>query len=265
VIIPNYTLVVGVDAYHLWQLSLVWPTWKRHKPSLLDHPMIVFHDSEQVRANQVREVVDHPNLRIVPWPLKGLDYGGSGTSKWDDPQRAKMLSGFVYVPALFANTPYWLKVDTDVVATGRDDWIDPNWFLSFPAIVSHSWSFTKPADQMIKLDQWVEKHKNQLPKEVVNHPPLNLRPKEGCDRLSHKRINSWCGFFDTQWTFDVARMTKKNGGRYELPVPSQDGFLWYMATRMGREVVRTTMKSRGWAHWHTMGNIEKSVKEVMRC
>ena len=120
----DYSLVVGVDAYHLRQLALVWPTWKKHKPSLLAQPMIIFFDRQQTKDASIRAVVDHPDLRIVPWPLKGLEWDrekGEEKNKFRDPHRAMMLSGFVYVPALFSDTPYWLKLDTDVVATGTDD------------------------------------------------------------------------------------------------------------------------------------------------
>lgn len=259
-----YTLVVGVDDYHLRQLELVWPTWKKHKTSLLKSSMIVFFDRRQVSEVAVRAVVDHPNLRTIPWPIRGLDYGGEGTNKWDNPQRAKMLSGFVYVPALFVETPYWLKLDTDVVATGVDDWIDPEWFDGNPAIVAHPWNFTKPADQMLMMDKWVVMNKDRLPKEITNSSPLDLVPIEGWDRLTHKRIISWCGFFDAQWTFEMAHLTTKNGGRYELPIASQDGFLWYLATRMGRKVVRANMKKgRGFEHWSTWFNVSRRAKEVM--
>jgi hypothetical protein len=220
--------------------------------------MIVFFDQQQVNEWEVREVVDHPDLKTVAWPIDGLIWNEEGNgSKWNDPQRAMMLAGFVYVPALFVDTPYWLKLDTDVVATGNDDWIDPEWFDENPAIVSHKWGFTKPPDQMLKMDEWADD-------KGLQSPPLNLKPKEGSDRLSHKRIISWCGFFDTQFTLDIAKMTEKPGRKFEIPVPSQDGLLWYMATRVGRKVVRTSMKgSRGWEHWSTWKNVKRRSKEVM--
>ena len=226
--------------------------------------MIAFYDYRQTSEAEVKAVVDHPNLRTVAWPLGGLDCKGKGTNKWDDPQRAMMLSGFVYVPGLFVNTSHWLKLDTDVVATGCDDWIDPKWFEGSPAIVSHRWTFTKPPDSMLKMDRWVDENILDMPISIARTKPLNLVPKKGSDRLGHKRIISWCGFFDTKWTCQMAELTYKGDRRFELPIPSQDGFLWYLATRMGRKVVRANMNGdRGWAHWSTMKNVKRASKEAM--
>ncbi|KKL21208.1 hypothetical protein LCGC14_2447740, partial [marine sediment metagenome] len=150
----DYTLVCGVDAKHIRQLAWVWPTWKFHKPSLLNHPMIVFYDTSQVKEEEIRRVVDHPNLTIVPWPPKGVTYERSMEGKFGDPQRYKMLAGFVYVPWRYVQTKYWLKLDVDTVATGQDDWIDEKWFENSPAIVAQPWGFTKPPDQMQMLDKW---------------------------------------------------------------------------------------------------------------
>ena len=52
----NYTLVCGVDLAHLKQLAWTWPTWVKHKPGILDNPMIVFYDKEQITKEDVREV-----------------------------------------------------------------------------------------------------------------------------------------------------------------------------------------------------------------
>ncbi len=258
--IPDYTTVVGVDAKHLRQLALVWPTWRRHKPSLLERPMIAFFDDQEVRDWQVRAVVDHPALRLYPWPGRATKYEGVPGDKWNDPQRHKMLAGFVYVPAAFVDTPYWLKLDVDTVATGQDNWIDPARFEGRPAIVSHPWGFTKPADQMARLDEWVAENEGELP-ELASHSPLELHPKPGWSRLRHRRIISWCAFFDTMFTRKCSAFASICGTD-QLPVPSQDGFLWYCAKRMGEGIVRTNMKL-GWQHWSTMSNIKKHSEEAM--
>jgi len=264
---PRYTLVVGVDEYHLRQLKMVWPTWVRHKPSLLKRPMIVFFDRGQTSDASVRAVVDHPDLRIIPWPINGLDWDrqkGEEGDKFHDPHRAMMISGFVFVPALFVQTQYWLKLDTDVVATGMNDWIDSSWFDDDPAIVSHRWTFTRPADQMLQMDRWMEENRERMPSDIADMQPLNLVPQPGWDRVGHRRIISWCGFFDADWTRRMALLARSSDGKYQLPIPSQDGYLWYMATRAGKKVVRANMKSRGWQHWHTWGNVEKHAKEAMK-
>jgi len=263
----DYTLVVGVDKKHLEQLSYTWPTWKRHKPSLLDVPMVVFRDRHQVQEIEIRKVVDHPNLSVVTWPLESFDhrydYRLPGKTKWDNEQRYKMLAGFVYVPPVSVMTRYWLKVDTDTVADGNDDWIDDSWFDDCPAIVAHPWPYTKPPNQMIKLDDWVDRNKLDLPM-LNNCPPLNLRPNPGSGCLRHHRIISWCGFFHTKFTAQAAAWAARTGHPGSLPVQSQDGYLYYCAKRLGFVVVRAGMKRRGWQHWSTMGNIRKFSEKVLR-
>lgn len=256
----DYTLVVGVDKKHLDQLSWTWPTWKRNKPSLLKSPMAAFYDRDQVSGNELRSVIDHPDLKTVAWPPQGVEYSG-GCDKWHNQQRYRMLAGFVHVPAKHVDTTYWLKLDTDVVATGNDDWIDPAWFDEDPSIVCQPWGFTKPANQMLILDAWAEKYAGSLG--FKDCPPLRLVPQEGSDRVCHKRIISWCGFFWTAFTGVAARWAENTCGEGQLPVPSQDGYLWYVAQRLGLSIKRVQMKNRGWEHWSTTHNVVLAAKRAM--
>lgn len=263
----DYTLVCGVDEKHLRQLAVVWPTWRKHKPSLLEHPMVVFFDRYQVANEQIVEVCDHPNLRTVMWPPDGVSYSG-GTHKWldPDPQRKKMLAGFVYVPPFYVHTDYWLKLDTDTIATGCNRWIDQKWFDNDPAIVAQKWGFTKPANQMDTLDNWAycANTSATIQMQLVENPPLGLIPKtDNASRLSHKRIISWCGFFRTDFTWLCSTMAEESCGRGQLPVPSQDGYMWYCAKRMGEEVNRINVKSLGWVHRSTTKGIEQEVAKAM--
>lgn len=260
--IPDYTTVIGVDQKHLEQLSLTIPTWRRHKISLWFHPMIVF--SEGIPEEVIRKTVDHPNLTVVGWPPEGVTYEGDGSSKWRNPQRHKMLAGFVHVPAAMVSTPYWLKIDTDVIAKGQDHWIDPEWFEEKPAIISHKWSFTRPGNQMMLLDLWVARNSTVL-KEWSDKPPLMLTPKPGSGRLSHKRIISQVAFFQTEFTMRCGIAAHQTCGPYQLPVPSQDGFLWYLAARAGLGIKRMNMKSRGWTVRSTMKGIREQVCQAMEC
>lgn len=292
------TLVVGVDAKHLEQLSLTYPTWIKHKPSLLQRPLLIFCDPYQVSISDVVKVVgNHPDYTLVEWPPKdGITYP-VGTGKFDNQQRHKMLAGFVHVPAMHVQTKYWLKIDTDTVAVGcdecdgtggavpvadnprndftcwhclgignTDNWIDPEWFADNPSIVSHPWGFTKPADQMLQLDAWVAAN-SSFPEMVTlaNDPPLEMTPKPGWSRLKHRRIISWCAFFSTQFTQHIAAAATATCGPFQIPVPSQDGFAWYCAKRNRRGIVTPNMKSCGFQHWSTMKNIHEKSKESMRC
>ena len=258
--IPDYTLICGVDKKHLQQLKLVWPTWKRHKPSLLNHPMLIFFDRFDLQSKKVFEAVDHPNLTCVPWPFQDNPYPCLSNDKFGTSQRYKMLAGFVHIPAIHVNTPYWLKLDVDTVATENDDWIQKEWFKDDPAIIAQPWGFTKPPDQMLKLDEWA----SECDYLMYNSKPLNLKPEEDKDKVCHKRIISWCGFFDTKFTIQCASIAKTTCGQGMLPVPSQDGFMWYLAKRLKYPIQRISMKSKGWEHWTTMYNIKKAVEKSLR-
>ena len=253
--IPEYTTVVGVDAKHLRQLSWSWPTWKKHKPSLLKHPMIVFYDVEQVNQKEIQEVVDHPNLQIIGWPFPDYQLNiKDGGDKWTNPQRVKMLSGFLHVAAEHVRTTYMLKLDVDTVATGNDNWVDDVFFVNNPAIVAQKWGFSKPPDQMMKLDKLFAGTPGE---------PLNLVPEPGKDKLKHERIISWCGFFRTDFTKECAEIANKFCGLGSLPQSSQDGFLWYMATRLGYPVNRINVKDKGFSHWSTSKNVMEKSKVAM--
>jgi hypothetical protein len=260
--IPDYTTVVGLDDRHARQLTWTWQTWRYFKPSLLDHPMLIFFDRDEVDERWIKDVVDHPDLTTVPWPLDGVEYAGDGWDKWTNPQRHKMLSGFVHVPGMTVETPYWLKIDTDTVATGQDDWIDPIWFENEPAIVSQRWGFTRPPNQMLDLDSWVERNQETLP-DWAELSPLELAPEPGASRVRHRRIISWVGFFNTEFTRRASIAAVRACGTGQIPVPSQDGYLWYAAQRLGYHVRREGFKSRGWRHQSSDGGVRRSVKEVM--
>lgn len=252
----DYSVVIGVDRKHLEQLQLTFPTWMKHKPSLAEQTWFVFYDTEQVTSQPIMELLSPVrNLHTVPWPPGGVQYEGNSGDKWSDPQRYKMLSGFVHVPGRSVETKYWLKVDTDVVATGMDDWIDPAWFKGEPGIVSHPWSFTKPPDQMMKLDAWAG--------DSYDSPSLSLVPTPGSDRLSHPRIISFCGFFQTEMTKAVSARCVTTCGRGKLPVSSQDGVMWYHCMRSNLPIIRPRMKQLGWQQWNTMDNIRQNAAVAM--
>ncbi len=173
-----------------------------------------------------------------------------------------MFAGFLYIPAKYVQTKYWLKIDTDAIAIGMDDWILPKWFKNDPVFVGHRWGFTKPANQMDLLDTWVARHPHILA-DLANKPQLNLHPEPGNERLSHSRASSWCAFFETKFTKQIAAMTEEACGVGKLPIASQDGFAWYCAKRMQRTIVTHSMKSMGWTYRSTLFNVENMVKEVL--
>ena len=263
----DFTILCGVDAKHLNQLRITYPTWIRHKPRFLDYKMLVFYDREEVKLHEIRQAISHPRLELHEWPPEeGVVFEGDSSEKWTHPQRYKMLAGFVHA-SKWITTPYYLKLDCDTIATGMEHWIDSKWFIydfDLPVIVSHPWGFTRPAGQLLLYDQWVKECERRLP-EFANTLPLNLKPiKPESERVRHRRIISWCAFFDTKFTQTCSSMAERTCGKYKLPFPSQDTFLWYCSVRMNRKVVRVSMKKRGWEVWQGMKRIEEAITRAMQ-
>jgi len=262
----EYTTVLGVDRKHLCQLKLAWPNWCEQKPSILKNRLVIFYDAGEpvdlaLRRDILKIVEEHPFFTLIPWG-HGTQYQGEVGSRWHDPQRHKMLAGFVHVPAAYVSTPYWLKLDLDTIADGMDDWVDPKWFENSPAIIAHPWGYTKPANQMLLLDEWSVRHHQVLSDDFVE-PRLNLVPKsESSGMVKHRRIISWCGFFDTNFTRRAASSADITEGYRQIPVPSQDGYLWYYATRCGLPVLRVNMKSRGWHHKSNLSGMKRAIEEI---
>lgn len=264
----NFTVVLGIDEKTIESLRLVWPTWKRFKPSLLERPFVIFYNG--VTELDIWNIIATPpvDVKFVPWPPRGVEYPRDGLTKWTNSQRAMMLAGFVHVPAAMVDTPYWLKLDLDVVATGMDDWVDPTWFDQVvdserpgpPAIIAPGWNYSKPAQQMLVLDEWAACAK---PWFFDGTPPLDLRPEPGSNIVRHQRICSWCAFFHTTFTIECSHAATQSCGRAQIPVDSQDGYAFYCAHRGGFSIRRVPMKQYGWRVRHSVNAVRDTVQEIM--
>lgn len=229
----DITLVLGVDGAHREQLRWTWPTWQRFKPELCEMPCVVFYDQGQLRPADLDFLRSHPNLRTVPWDLPNA---------WH--QREKMLTGFIHVPAREVATPWYLKLDTDVVATGAGEWIMPEWFMpdeagELPVFISSKWGYSKPRFVMDLLDHWGDR----IPA-LRDKPRLDIPYSSTDDKVRHSRVASWLFFGSTDWTREVAAFTTADG---RLPYPSQDSFMFYCAARLRRRYVRVRMGAYQWS------------------
>jgi hypothetical protein len=258
----KFTLVLGVDRWHIEHFKLVRSNWFKHKPSLKRFDLVFFSDDSNILNSVYGDVRIHHlgDIKCILWN-PNVEYVSDGT-RWTDPQRQKMLAGFVHVAAGCVETDYWLKLDLDVIATGQDDWVNPTWFESRPAIVSHRWGYTKPANQMLDLDEWADINKHKWDGLFENTKPLNLRPKHPTSAgVGHKRIISWCGFFRSDFTRLCSKMAIDSVGEGRLPVPSQDGYMWYVARRLGYPIVRANMKALGWKHFSKLRQLKEELGE----
>lgn len=228
----DFTTVVGVDAKHLAELKLVWPTWKRHRPEIFRQPMLLICDADRAEAewNQLLAFVDHPKKEIVLWSMPGVS------------QREKMLTGLVVCPARHVRTPWYLKLDTDAAAIKPGNWCDPAWFAPdaggrLPVFVSSPWGYTRPVEWLQQLDDWGDHNLF-----MKDHPRLNLPIDAKHNRIKHPRITSWYYFGNTEWTRQVVEAMGER-----MIVPSQDTFLWYCAARR-REHFRRIKVRDIWKH-----------------
>ena len=238
----SFTTIVGVDEHHVKELELVWTTWKRFKPEIMQNPLLIVCDASLSVSewNCKLKFLDHPDMRRVQWAMPGC------------PQREKMLNGITFAVASYVQTPWYLKLDTDTVATEEKKWIDPEWFRAneygeYPVFVSHPWGYTKPPEAIDTLDQWAK----QIP-QLSEYEDLGIHPEPGRDKVIHSRITSWCYFGNTEWTQDILQCCTER-----LPVPSHDTFFWYCAERQKRFYRKVRMTKCGWKHLGRYSSLQK--------
>ncbi len=256
------TVVVGIDAKTIEQLAVSCETWRRHRPEMWTMPWIVFWDWTQLTRYDIESIrarLAVPNLRLVEWP----QVGWSPKSAYES-QREFMLSGFVHVPAQYCETAYWMKIDTDAVAhNGKTPLFDREWLDIQPcgrrlAWIASPWSYSKPAEQPGQLDAWGD----GIP-ELHNGPRLNLTPEPGAKRIGHPRMASWLSFYSREFTIFAADLARRSCGAGRLPVPSQDGYHFYVANRSGWPFKLSKMKRRGWSNVPRLTNLISISEMVM--
>lgn len=266
----DFTPVIGVDAKTLPQLHLTAPTWARYRPEMFRQPWLVFYDAAQVTLTEVRDTLvaagKTRDVRAFQWPtIERVAYAN---------QREKMLSGFCHV-CRFVETPWWLKVDTDAVALRESDWAPDEWFRQqvdttlppaamnyqdgYNVIIASPWGYTKPADQMDQLDQW-----GDLVPGLREYPRLDIPFTPGGRRARHARIASWVSFYRTDWSRFASDLALHYAGRDRLPVPSQDGYHFFVAKRRGDRILRAQMKRRGWTNCPRLEQLKTTVAKALR-
>jgi len=235
----DYTTVLAVDKETSRDLRGVWPTWRMLKPQLLQHPMLVICDAQAGDTiyweHRLRFLREHPRLRLVQWDWPNQD--DSDLANMD--QRERMLTAFVKVPPAMVETPYWLKIDCDVVAHAPGDFIKLQWFApgQYPSLIGPGWHYTKPATLPGILDRWAA----TIP-QLAPFPALNLpEPEPDEEIIATKRVCSWFMFISTAFSKLAADLCP---GR--LPVPSQDTLHWYIAQRRGDNIIRHQFRNDGW-------------------
>ena len=225
----DFTTFVAIDDGHVDEFSVAWPTWEKHRPEILERPLVLICDGSRPTKHWVDRLkfCKHPHRRICTW-----------NPSYVCTQREKMLNSLVFAPAVLCQTKYCLKIDTDTMAMFPGDWLCDSWFKSNPAIVSQRWTYTKPPEMMTALDTWAT-----TVDELKDTPPLKYTMHE--KRATYRRIISWVCFLRTDWLRWAANLCNN----WRLPAPSHDTFCHYVASRHGDIWKTVDMKKVGWKHF----------------
>jgi hypothetical protein len=149
-------------------------------------------------------------------------------AKWEGGQyvneRERMLNAFVFGVAGLVKTPFWVKVDADVTPKGKKFTLEESMFDN--DIVAHRWGYTRvKGDEreghwLNRLDEWWQ----QIEPDAEPIFPPNIPTG---NRYGHKRIASFVMLSKTELTRKAVELC---GNR--MPIPSQDTYVWYVATRL---------------------------------
>jgi len=252
--IPEFTTCVVLDPHCVKQLEGTWPTWRLHRPEIMSRPLLVVADFQAGGPRFWRHKLrwlEHPDKQIVGWGWPDSD----DSAYADMTQRERMLTAWVKVPAAVVQTPYFLKLDADVVAVRRCEWILDEWFAGDPAIVASPWGYTKPASWPGILDEWALGIDMLRPLRPLNLPT----PKPDQGTIKHKRIASWLCWIDAVWARAAADYVP-----CRLPVPSQDTYHHYIAHRQGDLIVKAKMRNYGWQCISSDRRRGKLIADVIR-
>lgn len=233
----DITIVLAIDNQHLDELLISMPTWIKYK-GFDKYPFLVIYDAAQVHPADDRfEIFKNMNVEYVAWkdPLSAYST-----------QREKMLTALTVMPGLHVKTPWYLKIDTDCLATDDQKWFDESWLQKNYVFISNPWGTTKPANAIELLDTWAGKK--------LGTAPLNLPYDPAANKIKHKRIISWLFLCKTEWSREVAEYFN-DGGIYKLPSissteyrVSQDTVLWYLAEAQKKRYKVFQFKDKGWKH-----------------
>jgi hypothetical protein len=232
------TIVVAIDNQHLDELQVTLPTWIKYK-GFDKFPFLVIYDAFHLHPDQDKfEIFKNLNVTYVPFH----DYESIYQS-----QREKMLTALTVLPGLHVKTPWYVKIDTDCIATDNQKWFDESWLDKDYVFISSPWGSTGPSNAIELLDKWAAEI-------IPGVNPLNLPydPKDA--KIKHKRIISWLFICHTEWSQYMAEYFNHDGV-YKLPSisdteykVSQDTVLWYLATVFGYKYKVFNFKQKGWDH-----------------
>ena len=240
--IPNYkntTIVTACDPKYVECLKVTYPTWIKYK-DINRFPIIVYVNGFQDSDPRLNFLRQHNNVRIIHWDMHNVDN-----------HREKMLSSFIFGPAKDVTTKYWLKLDADAYAVNDKPLLHKG--MDQYVFCGHKWGYTKPFTWISTLNGWAKKHP-----EIINKNDIPIdESKIKKNKYFHHRTNSFIQLHKTEFIQKAARLA---GDR--LPIPSQDTFLWFIASKLDEQVWRFNFKrNSGIYNKKTLDKIQNALQK----
>ena len=256
--LSEITVVVGVDANTIQQLAVSLPTWRKNRPELWEMPWVVFADA----------AIGIADFRLFPETALVFRWPPAGSEPAYETQREKMVSGHVFVPAMYARTPWSLKIDTDSLALDSRPWLQDEWFEPdadgrYNAIVASPWNYAKAKGGGGTVQDWARKLEDWGDRIIGAKERLGLSEKISGNKIIYPRIASWLSLYHVPWLQLLAAELGRILPPYRLPVPSQDTTAHYFAARRGDRICRSNMKRGGWTNVPRLGELKIKAAEVM--
>jgi predicted SAM-dependent methyltransferase len=233
----NTTIVTACDPKYVECLKVTYPTWVEYK-NINQFTIIVYVNGFEDNDSRLDFLRQHKNIKIIHWDMHNVDN-----------HREKMLSSFVFGPARDVATKYWLKLDADAYAVNDKPLFHKG--MENYVFCGHKWGYTKPHRWISALNQWSKKHTDIIDKTDVEIDASKIKK----NKYFHHRTNSFIQLHKTEFIKIAAKLA---GDR--LPIPSQDTFLWFVATKFNQPTWRFNFKKySGIYNKKTLDKIQKAL------
>lgn len=236
----DYTVVITLDAHYIQHFEQGYPTLRRFRSGLFEMQWLFLIDSAAFPLIRMRlaALFGHSDFRprYAVWPPE------SCTVQYES-QRHRMLAAYVHGAVMLVETPWMMKLDADAYATSdefggvRVAWEPWTYLGPQDVYAAPAWSYTKPPDQMAKLDAWANGHHG-----FKHTDPLKLPVEPDAKKCRHRRMCSWVSWYEMGHLMRLQTACPP----WKLPVPSQDGFVWYCTERLKGTWARYPAKALGW-------------------
>lgn len=247
-VLRGLTVVAAVDRARLPALEASWQTWLKLRPEFRQLPkLIVFDATDGLTSGDLATFRETPATRLLsrrsPRPR---------TSSGDD------VRLFLDVAASEVKTPWFLKLDPEVIAVRDDPWLDRQWFAQddqgrLPAFIGSAQPHWSSARELNALDDWGDSVES-----LKTFSRLLPADSATTATVPFMGVATWCFFGNTDWTRHIAELAADRPS-----VSSDDLYLHYFATRHRDYFVRARMTDWGWQRISNPRALRRRVAETL--